>query len=62
VPLLAIQGHDDPYGTMRQIDEIARLAGGPVELERLDQCGHDPFRDQPERTLARAAAFIAGLA
>ncbi len=47
---------------MRQRDEIARLACGPVEVERLDQCGHDPFRDQPERTLARAAAFIAGLA
>jgi len=62
VPLLAIQGFDDPCGTMRQIDEIARRAGGPVEIARLERCGHDPFRDQPERTLALAVGFIARLA
>jgi pimeloyl-ACP methyl ester carboxylesterase len=58
-PLLAVQGYDDPYGTMRQIDEIARLSGGPVELARLEACGHDPFRDQPEPMLELCARFIA---
>ncbi len=62
VPLLAIQGVDDSHGTMRQVDEIAAHAGGPVEVEKLDQCGHDPFRDRPEATLARCAGFIARLA
>lgn len=58
VPLLAIQGERDSHGTMLQIDNIARLTGGPVRLEKLADCGHDPFRDQPERTLELCAAFV----
>jgi len=38
VPILAIQGQDDEYGTMRQVDAIAAQAGGPVELVRLAEC------------------------
>jgi pimeloyl-ACP methyl ester carboxylesterase len=57
-PVLAIQGHGDEYGTMAQLDEIARKVGGPCELLKLDDCGHAPFRDQPERTLAAVAGFI----
>jgi len=59
--LLAIQGDDDIYGTMRQIDEVARAAAGPVALAKLDHCGHDPFRDQSERMLDLCSDFIAGL-
>ncbi len=36
-PLLAIQGHDDEYGSMAQIDAIARQAGGPVEVLKLER-------------------------
>ncbi len=61
VPLLAVQGEDDFYGTMRQIDEIARHAAGPVELLKLARCGHDPFRDAPERMLELCAGFCARL-
>jgi len=62
VPLLAIQGHDDSHGTMRQVDEIAQRAAGPITVEKLAQCGHDPFRDQPQQMLALCARFVAGLA
>lgn len=61
VPLLAVQGEDDIYGTMRQIDEIARCAAGPVELAKLAASGHDPFRDAPERMLELCASFVEGL-
>jgi pimeloyl-ACP methyl ester carboxylesterase len=57
--VLAIQGEDDPYGTLRQIDEIAPL--GPFEKQVLPQCGHSPHRDQPERTRRRIAQFLAAL-
>jgi len=57
-PVLAIQGVDDPYGTMAQVEHIAAASGGPVEIVKLERCGHDPFREQPEATLAVAAAFI----
>ena len=62
VPILAIQGQDDEYGTMRQVDAIAAQAGGPVELVRLAECGHSPHRDQPEATLAAIRRFVGALA
>jgi pimeloyl-ACP methyl ester carboxylesterase len=60
-PVLAIQGHDDEYGTMAQLDEIARRVAGPCELLKLEQCGHSPFRDQPEQALDAATRFIRSL-
>lgn len=59
VPLLAIQGEDDPYGTLRQIREIAPT--GPYDQLVLAQCGHSPHRDQPDRTRDRIAGFLADL-
>ena len=58
-PVLAIQGFDDDYGTMMQIDRIKALAQGPVVLEKWQECGHDPFLDEPERMLATLATFFA---
>jgi pimeloyl-ACP methyl ester carboxylesterase len=58
VPVLAIQGHGDEYGTMAQLDEIARTVSGRCELLKLEDCGHAPFRDQPETTLAALTGFI----
>jgi len=57
-PVLAIQGYDDEYGTMAQLDDIARHVAGPCELLKLEGCGHAPFRDQPEKTLAALTRFI----
>jgi pimeloyl-ACP methyl ester carboxylesterase len=61
VPLLALQGADDQYGTMRQIGAIVAQAGGTVEAVKIAACGHSPHREQPEVTLARIAQFIADL-
>jgi len=60
-PVLAIQGHDDEYGTMAQLDEIGWQVKGPCELLKLENCGHAPFRDQPEVVLKKTAAFLAPL-
>ncbi len=57
-PVLALQGYGDAYGTMAQLDEIARRVRGPCELRKLEDCGHAPFRDQPEQTLAAVAGFV----
>jgi pimeloyl-ACP methyl ester carboxylesterase len=57
-PVLAIQGENDEYGTMAQLDEIAARVAGPCELLKLEDCGHSPFRDQPEKTLAALTGFI----
>jgi pimeloyl-ACP methyl ester carboxylesterase len=57
-PLLAIQGRDDEYGSMAQVDAIARQAGGPVEVLKLEQCGHSPHQDQPEIVAKAIADFV----
>ena len=57
-PVLAIQGFDDEYGTMAQLDEIARRVSGPCELLKLEKCGHAPFRDQPEIVLSEVGRFV----
>lgn len=57
VPILAIQGHDDEYGTMVQIERIA-AAAPDVELLKLEDCRHSPHRDQPEMVIAAVQEFI----
>ena len=57
-PILAIQGLDDEYGTMAQVEAIRRQSGGPVEVLALAECRHSPQRFQPEATLAAIAKFV----
>ncbi len=57
-PILAIQGLDDQYGTMAQVQAIARQSGGPVEILPLAECRHSPQRDQPETVRAAIARFV----
>jgi len=62
VPVLVVQGLDDPFGTLAQVDAIQRGCAGPVERCVLERCGHAPHRDRPEPTLDAMAAFIGRLA
>jgi pimeloyl-ACP methyl ester carboxylesterase len=55
-PVLAIQGYDDEYGTMAQLDELKKRSS--AETLKLERCGHAPFRDQPEKTLDAVTDFI----
>ena len=56
-PVLAIQGQDDAYGTMRQIEEIAPTRGS-FRMKKLADCGHSPHKDQPELTSRLVAEFL----
>jgi pimeloyl-ACP methyl ester carboxylesterase len=58
-PVLAIQGADDPYGTLRQIEEI--VPQGPIRREVLANCGHSPHKDQPEATQAAIVRFLSSI-
>jgi pimeloyl-ACP methyl ester carboxylesterase len=60
-PLMAIQGEDDAYGTMAQLDTIAAQVGGPCELIKLADCGHTPHKEQPEKTFAAVTRFVRDL-
>jgi pimeloyl-ACP methyl ester carboxylesterase len=58
-PILAIQGVDDEYGTMAQVDAIAaRAEASPgVELLKLADCRHSPHRDQPAAVIEAITRF-----
>ncbi|ANQ86207.1 lactonase [Azoarcus olearius] len=57
VPVMAIQGEDDEYGTMDQIDRIARGAKD-VELVKLADCRHSPHKDQPQAVIDAVVEFV----
>lgn len=56
-PLLAVQGYDDEYGTMTQIDTI-QASTPHAELLKLVECGHSPHRDQPDALAQAVTAFM----
>jgi pimeloyl-ACP methyl ester carboxylesterase len=57
-PVLAIQGFEDQYGTIAQLDAIAAQTGGSVETLRLQNCRHSPHRDQPEAVMVAISHFL----
>ena len=59
-PILAIQGEDDQYGTLYQIEEIARR-NARTRLFKIPQCGHSPHRDQPQIVMGAVQSFLATL-
>lgn len=61
IPVLAIQGRDDAYGTLAQIEEIETRIYSPVETAILDNCGHAPHLDQPHATIDAIREFCARL-
>jgi pimeloyl-ACP methyl ester carboxylesterase len=58
VPILIIQGADDQYGTVKQIEAAQQECYCPVEVAILPGARHSPHRDAPEATLEAAAGFI----
>jgi pimeloyl-ACP methyl ester carboxylesterase len=56
-PVLAIQGQDDVYGTMAQIDGIA-AAHPATQLLKLPDCGHSPHKDQAAAVLQAVKNFL----
>lgn len=57
-PVLALQGIDDEYATLAQIEAIARIHAD-TELCALDACGHTPQRDRPDDVIARTLTLLA---
>jgi pimeloyl-ACP methyl ester carboxylesterase len=56
-PILLIQGSDDEYGTLVQLDRIEARVKGPVSRLVLPGCGHAPHRDREAAVLDAIAAF-----
>lgn len=60
-PVLAIQGIDDEYGTLAQVEAIRDHVSGEVDVLELADCRHSPHKDQPEATLNAIAGFVSAL-
>jgi pimeloyl-ACP methyl ester carboxylesterase len=59
-PVLVIQGENDEYGTLAQVQAIQRHIPAAQALI-LPRCGHAPHRDHPNQTLGAIANFISKL-
>ena len=59
-PVLALQGADDAYGSLRHLDELH--TAGTVERHVLPDCGHSPHKDQAQKSLELVVGFLKGLA
>ena len=60
-PVLMIQGRDDAYGTLAQLDRITAGLAGPHRRLVLQDCGHGPHREMTGRVLDCASSFIRNL-
>ncbi len=57
VPVLGLQGEDDEYGTLAQLEALKSLAPEHVTTRVLAKCGHAPWREKPEETLEAIAGW-----
>jgi pimeloyl-ACP methyl ester carboxylesterase len=61
VPILIVQGENDQYGTVRQIELAQAECYCPVEVALLPNTRHAPHREAPEATLRAVADFCTRL-
>ncbi|KAA0070554.1 alpha/beta hydrolase [Tardiphaga sp. P9-11] len=57
VPVQILQGADDHYGTMKQIEIAETECYCPVDVAIIPGAAHSPHREAPEVTLDAAAEF-----
>ena len=57
VPVAIVQGADDQYGTIRQIEIAQEECYCPVDVTILAGAGHSPHREAPDAALAAISEF-----
>lgn len=57
-PVLAIQGKQDQYGTLRQVERLTELVP-QATCHALDDCGHSPHQDQLDTVTGLIVNFLA---
>lgn len=58
MPVFALQGRDDAYGTVAQLASIEAKTKGPYRQLILDDCGHAPHMEQTEIVLDAMTDYI----
>ncbi|MEH2565531.1 alpha/beta fold hydrolase [Bradyrhizobium sp. AZCC 2289] len=57
VPIAILQGVDDQYGTMRQVEIAREECYCPVDVTLIPGAGHQPHREAPGATLDAISEF-----
>jgi pimeloyl-ACP methyl ester carboxylesterase len=57
VPVAILQGADDHYGTLRQVEIAQEECYCPVDVTIVPGAGHSPHREAPEATLHAISDF-----
>jgi pimeloyl-ACP methyl ester carboxylesterase len=57
VPVLALQGADDPYGTAAQLEVLERHVTAPLDTRLIPGARHAPHLEAKDATLAAIAGF-----
>ncbi|MGH9103368.1 MAG: alpha/beta fold hydrolase, partial [Acidimicrobiales bacterium] len=57
-PVLLVQGTEDRYGSLAQLDAIERGVRGPLSRLVLPGCGHAPHNERPRETLEAVTHFL----
>lgn len=58
VPILALQGADDPYGTPAQLDVLQQHARAPLETLLIPGARHAPHLEAKQATLDTVVRFV----
>ena len=56
-----LQGADDQYGTMRQVEIAQEECYCPVDVAVIANAGHSPHREATDATLGAIADFTAAV-
>lgn len=59
-PVLAVQGADDEYGTLKQVEALERAVSGPCERAMIPACGHEPHLQAQGATLDAVTRAVLG--
>lgn len=57
-PVLVMQGEEDEFGTLAQVEAIISQVSGQAEQLILPEVGHNPHKEAPEPTVAAVVAFL----
>jgi pimeloyl-ACP methyl ester carboxylesterase len=58
VPILGLQGADDPYGSAEQLHVLQRCARAPCEIALIEGARHAPHLEAKDATVAAIARFV----
>jgi pimeloyl-ACP methyl ester carboxylesterase len=60
VPVLALQGEDDPYGSDEQLRVLERHTRVPTQTRLIPGARHSPHIEAPAETMSAIVAFVRG--